>query len=62
MEEANVFVAVTALAVWAMVGLATHGARAIDDGHDHAGSVAAGVLWPIYLLYRLFLIMWSGKP
>lgn len=48
--------------LWAIVALCTAGARAFEIEGQDAGAVAAGVLWPIYLPYRLALIMWSRKP
>ena len=47
--------------IWALVAIVTAVARIGDTG-DGSGSIAAGVLWPIYLPYRLFLIVWSLKP
>lgn len=47
--------------VGAIIVVATFLAR-LCDTDDATGSVAAGVLWPIYLPYRLLLIMWSRLP
>lgn len=55
--------AITALTfMWALIAILTAVARGYEIPDQDAGSIAAGVLWPIYLPYRLFLILWSRKP
>lgn len=31
------------------------------NGRDETAAVAAGVLWPVYLPYRLALMIWKGE-
>lgn len=43
-----------------IIGAVTAAARYEDLG-EATGSIAAGVLWPIYLPYRLALMIWKGE-
>ena len=47
---------------WGLIAAVTAAARGFEIHGQDAGAIAAGVLWPIYLPYRLALIIWSGKP
>lgn len=54
---------ILSLGVWVFVGAFTVLARTTDtEGEDIAGAMAAGVLWPVYLPYRLFLIVKDRRP
>ena len=55
-------IAVIALVTWACVAMLTAAARDYEVRDQEAAAVAAGVLWPIYLPYRLALIVWSKQP
>jgi hypothetical protein len=48
--------------LWLLVAVPTMFARFEELRGEEVGAVAAGVLWPIYLPYRLALILWTGKP
>jgi hypothetical protein len=47
---------------WIIGALATAIARDEEVRGEPVGAVAAGILWPIYLPYRLSLIIRSAKP
>lgn len=47
---------------WMVISITTILARMAEVDNQPAGAVAAGVLWPIYLPYRLALIVWTFKP
>jgi hypothetical protein len=49
------------LTMWTVASVVTAISRDMEVRGQEAGSIAAGVLWPVYLPYRLFLIMWSGE-
>ena len=48
--------------LWALVAIPTILGRSAEVEDQDVGAIAAGVFWPIYLPYRLFLIVRSGKP
>jgi hypothetical protein len=47
---------------WGLIAVVTAAARSFEVDNQDVGAIAAGVLWPIYLPYRLALIVRSGKP
>ena len=62
MMEGSIYLVLSCIGLWALVGVFTAAARDNEISGQEAAAVAAGVLWPIYLPYRLALIVRSGRP
>ena len=45
---------------YGLIGLFSSLSR-LNDTSDECGSVCCGVLWPVYVPYRLFLIIRGGE-
>lgn len=48
--------------IYGTIGIFTTLAHLFEIEGENAASVAAGVLWPFYLPYRLVLLIWRLKP